>query len=157
MIINFSDEPIIYGEKSIFLAGPTRRKSNFQKSWRKIACDLLEEMGYDGIVYVPEFKDEDMPVELEAQASWERVGLENAKAIVFYLPRELPDMPGFTTNVEFGMWLARKPNETILCCPYGYVKNKYLEWLYTKEKPNSPIFRTLKEILENAITINENM
>ena len=156
MIINFSDEPIVKNEKSIFLAGPTRRNSNFKNSWRKEACDLLEKMGFNGVVYVPEFKYDNNPMDFLNQAGWERVGLQNAKAIVFYIPRKLPDMPAFTTNVEFGMWLTKKPNETILCCPYGYEKNRYLEWLYLEEKPNSIIYRNLEDILKEAIKINNN-
>ena len=40
---------------SIFLAGPTRRGSCYEQSWRKEAVDILDELGYHGVVYVPEF------------------------------------------------------------------------------------------------------
>lgn len=48
MIINFSDEPInLDNKKKIFLAGPTLRNSSFNNSWRKEACEILENIGFD--------------------------------------------------------------------------------------------------------------
>lgn len=160
MIINFSDEKENLNKeyKSIFLAGPTMRNSAFEKSWRKGACEILDIIGFAGIVYVPEFKNGNNPMEFLNQAEWERNCLQNADIIIFYIPRKLPEMPAFTTNVEFGMWLTKKPNATLLCCPLGSEKNRYLEWLYLKEKPNSVIFRDLEEILRYANKIlNEKM
>ena len=40
MIINYSDQEIIEGKKSIFLAGPTPRGETVI-SWRTEACQLL--------------------------------------------------------------------------------------------------------------------
>ena len=54
MKINYSDEEILKGQKSIFLAGPTPRGED-AVSWRKEACNILEKLGFDGIVYVPEY------------------------------------------------------------------------------------------------------
>ena len=39
---------------------------------------------------------------------WDREGLIKASVIFFWIPRGLPDMPAFTTNVEFGYWLHSK-------------------------------------------------
>ena len=54
MIVNYSDQEIIKGEKSIFLAGPTPREKDII-SWRNEAIKILENLGFDGIVYVPEY------------------------------------------------------------------------------------------------------
>ena len=54
MQINYSDEDVKKGIKSIFLAGPTPRDGNVI-SWRIEACKILEKLGFDGIVYVPEY------------------------------------------------------------------------------------------------------
>ena len=153
MIINFSDEPIKISHNSIFLAGPTLRDSEFAMSWRKNACDYLEEHNFSGVVYVPEFKNSNTPIDLMNQVEWERTGLINAGIIVFYIPRKLPLMPGFTTNVEFGMYLSKRPDETILCSPYDAEKNNYLEWLYEREKPGAKIYRTLEEVLSDAMNM----
>ena len=54
MQINYSDQPVITEKKSIFLAGPTPRGEN-QISWRKKACEILERLNFEDIVYVPEY------------------------------------------------------------------------------------------------------
>ena len=41
MKINYSDEDVVKGEKSIFLAGPTPRNKD-ARSWRVEACNILE-------------------------------------------------------------------------------------------------------------------
>ena len=157
MVRNFSDMPIeIDKENSIFLAGPTLRNATFEESWRKDACDYLEELGYTGIVYIPEFSNGTNPFDFMNQVEWERDGLVNASKILFYIPRKLPELPGFTTNVEFGMYLAKRPNSVVLCSPEGAEKNRYLEWLYLKEKPNSFIYRDLKQSLRDIVKELEN-
>lgn len=155
MIINFSDEAVneTKGLKSIFLAGPTLRDSSFDLSWRKEACAILETLGFSGIVYVPEFGKSDNPMDFINQAGWERKALMRSDVIVFYVPRKFPELPGLTTNVEYGMYLARKPLASLLCCPPGSEKNRYLEWLYNEEKPGAHIFRDLKEVLQEAVII----
>lgn len=104
MIINYSDQEVIKGEKSIFLAGPTPRGEGII-SWRNEACKKLEENGFDGIVYVPEYSTWKPKADYVDQAMWERQALTEATIILFWIPRSLPDMPAFTTNVEFGYWL----------------------------------------------------
>ena len=107
MRINYSDEKIVDSDKSIFLAGPTPRGEN-AKSWRVDVCKKLEELGFDGVVYVPEYSSWKPKEDYVDQAMWEREGLTKASIIVFWIPRSLPDMPAFTTNVEFGYWLHSK-------------------------------------------------
>ena len=65
MIKKFSDSPILLdkNKKSIFLAGPTLRNETFDKSWRKKACEILEQNGFDGIVYIPEFEHGNNPMD----------------------------------------------------------------------------------------------
>ena len=153
MIKNFSNQEVIINKDlpSIFLAGPTMRNSTFEKSWRKEACNILEMLNYNGVVYIPEFSDDNIQRDYLRQTEWERTALINADIIIFYIPRKLPEMPGLTTNVEFGMYLARKPESVLLCCPEGSEKNRYLEWLYTKERPGKMIHKNLKELLEEAV------
>ena len=43
--------------KSIFLAGPSMRDTNVG-SWRKKALEILKKLGYDGVVFVPEYADD---------------------------------------------------------------------------------------------------
>ena len=92
-----------------------------------------------------------MKPDLTEQASWERAGLQNATVILFYIPRKLPELPGFTTNIEFGMWLTRKPEACELCIPNNAEKVSYLKWLWNTEVPNKPIYTDLNSALETIV------
>lgn len=153
MLINFSNEPIKLNKKSIFLAGPTYRNRTFDESWRKIACEKLQELGFDGLVYVPEYSTGNMKPDLTDQASWERAGLQAASIIIFYIPRKLPELAGFTTNIEFGMWITKKPNNCMLCIPDFAEKVEYVKWLWSVEIPNKPIYVNLDDVLGQAIKL----
>ncbi len=94
---------------SIFLAGPTYRvtKGNVvPKGWRAEALNILEEKGFDGVVYVPEYSDV-QPADwtYSRQVDWERTALSISKIILFWIPRDIKTLPAFTTNIEFGEWL----------------------------------------------------
>ena len=147
MIINYSNEEVKEGDKSIFLAGPTPR-SDKVVSWRKEAIKYLEELNYDGIVYIPEYSTWKTRGNYEDQVMWERNALTSAKVIVFWIPREIPDMIGLTTNVEFGYWLHSK--KVIYGRPDSAEKIKYLDWLYELDYNEKPI-NDLKLLIEEAI------
>lgn len=147
MKINYSDESIIKGEKSIFLAGPTPRGKE-AISWRKEACNLLEQMGFDGVVYVPEYSTWKPKESYIDQAMWERMALTEATIIMFWIPRHLPDMPAFTTNVEFGYWIHT--GKVLYGRPDNAEKIKYLDWLYELDYNIKPI-NNLEDLLKEAI------
>ena len=147
MIRNYSDEIIIKGKKSIFLAGPTPRDEN-TVSWRIDVCDRLEKLGFDGVVYNPEYFSWKPKSSYIDQAEWEREALTEATVILFWIPRDLKDMPAFTTNVEFGYWLHT--GKIIYGRPDNSVKNKYLDWLYKVDYNKEP-FNDLDELLKESI------
>lgn len=147
MIVNYSDQEIIKGKKSIFLAGPTPRGKDII-SWRNEAIKILEKLGFDGIVYVPEYSSWKPKTDYVDQAMWERVGLSNATIIAFWIPRHLPDMPAFTTNVEFGYWLHT--GKVVYGRPNDAEKIKYLDWLYKLDYNEEPI-DSLEELLNVCI------
>ena len=147
MIRNYSDEIIIKGKKSIFLAGPTPRDEN-TISWRIDVCDRLEKLGFDGVVYNPEYSSWKPKSSYIDQAEWEREALTAATVILFWIPRDLKDMPAFTTNVEFGYWLHT--GKIIYGRPDNSVKNKYLDWLYKIDYNKEP-FNDLDELLKESI------
>lgn len=147
MIVNYSDQEVLKGEKSIFLAGPTPRGENVL-SWRSEAVEYLESIGFDGIVYVPEYSTWKPKADYVDQAMWERQALTRATVILFWIPRSLPDMPGFTTNVEFGYWLHT--NKVLYGRPDDAVKVKYLDWLYELDYHEKP-YHNLKELLNKAV------
>jgi hypothetical protein len=154
MNIRFSDQEFYYDENSIFLAGPTLRDNVFANSWRSEACDILKNMGFNGTVYIPEFSiprhfdDSD----LDNQVEWEWDCLDTAGVIAFWVPRELELLPGFTTNVEFGRYITKKPNQVILGYPENAEKIEYLKRLYLNEIAKEPA-RTLEETLKKSVDL----
>lgn len=149
MIINYSDQEVIKNKKSIFLAGPTPRGENVE-SWRTMACQIIEQYGFDGIVYVPEYSSWKPKADYVDQAQWERDALANSSVIAFWIPRFLPDMPAFTTNVEFGYWLHT--GKVLYGRPDGAKKIKYLDWLYKTDMNTEP-FNNLEDLLINSVEL----
>ena len=149
MIVNYSDQEVLNNKKSIFLAGPTPRGENI-KSWRVEACKIIEELGFDGIVYVPEYSTLKPKADYVDQAQWERDALSNASVITFWIPRTLPDMPAFTTNVEFGYWLHT--GKILYGRPDNAKKIKYLDWLYKTDMNKEP-YTNLEELLKGSVEL----
>lgn len=151
MIKNYSDQEVLKGNKSIFLAGPTPRGKD-TISWRIEACRILDKIGFDGIVYIPEYSSWKPKESYVDQAMWEREALSNASVILFWIPRHLPNMSGFTTNVEFGYWLHT--GKVIYGRPNDAEKIKYLDWLYEFDygiKPIDNLEQLLNEVIKSII------
>jgi hypothetical protein len=119
---------------TLFLAGPTPRSPDVP-SWRPAALRLLEELGFRGSVFVPEEEGGGLrDAHEDDQVRWEWAALERADAIVFWVPRDLRTMPGFTTNVEFG--LHCRSGKVLLGYPPGAAKMGYLTRLPPPDKCN---------------------
>lgn len=123
-------------------------------SWRKEACQILDQLNFNGIVYVPEFSTWKSKEHYVDQALWEREALTGSTVIVFWIPRSFPDMPAFTTNVEFGYWLHS--GKVIYGRPIGALKTKYLDWLYQMDYGKEPI-ADLKVLLEKSLLLCEQL
>lgn len=130
---------------AIFLAGPTLRGDDKTKypDWRKEALDILEKFSFDGAVYIPS----PMKENFGDQVDWEVYHLENADCILFWVPRDLKILPGFTTNIEFGEWL--RSGKIVLGCPLDAQKVRYL--IYRAKKYNVPVAETLFDTVEKSI------
>jgi 8-oxo-dGTP pyrophosphatase MutT (NUDIX family)/nucleoside 2-deoxyribosyltransferase len=137
--------------KSIFLAGPTSRNPK-DKSWREDAIAILEKLGYNGHVFTPEYRDNkeiDLgpDEEYKAQVQWEEDALNQADIIVFWIPREIKTLPGFTTNIEYGVW--SDSGKVVLGYPKTAEKMRYLQ--HYAEKYNIPTSNSLEETLKLAV------
>lgn len=140
--------------KSIFLAGPSLRPGQEDEiSWRKLALQILVNMGFDGTVFVPEnrdgmFDDNTNTAENYAlQLEWEEKCLNVADVIVFWINRQLPELMGLTTNDEFGVW--KYSGKVILGCPTEADKVRYQS--YYAQKLNIPEYNNIYLTLSHAV------
>ena len=154
MQVCYYDTPMIEGKRSIFLAGPTVRVEQQGtwkgKFWRDEALKFLEQSNFDGIVYVPECsKRFSHTYSHRYYFGWEWRALHMAGVILFYVPRKFPELPGLTTNVEFGYYngIGKK---VVYGRPNGAYRTQYLDKLYDKvhgKKPKTDI----KSLVQEAI------
>ena len=122
-------EPLINLHDPIFLAGPSRRPNDpeFKKDgWREEAVRLLREADFNGDIIIPEPRDKQPLTDWShrRQVDWETEGLHKAHRIIFWIPRS-EDLPGYTTNIEFGEWL--NSGKIYVGWPNGSLRNDYLQ------------------------------
>lgn len=143
VVYAFEEAPTSY-TRSIFLAGPTPRDAE-TPSWRPEALRILEALGYDGVVFVPEARDGKWRKDYDGQLEWEEKHLHMADCILFWVPRELARMPAFTTNDEWGTW--KYSGKCVFGAPPEAPKVNYQRY-YAKKLlvPNA-------ETLEGTITL----
>ncbi|WP_370379109.1 nucleoside 2-deoxyribosyltransferase domain-containing protein [Catenulispora sp. GAS73] len=139
---------------SVFLAGPTPR-SEAVTSWRPQAIAALEAAWTAPPtlhILAPENPGGLPETEYDDQIEWEWEGLDRASAILFWIPRDLRTLPGFTTNVEFG-FVARTGRVVLGCppdCP-NPERNRYLVRL--ARRLGVPVTGTLAETVARAVEI----
>lgn len=140
--------------KSIFLAGPTPRNKEVQ-SWRPEALKMLELLGYDGIVFVPELRPNDNyhshnPLsycDYDKQVMWEHNAIKMSDCVLFWIPRDLEKLPGFTTNDEWGS--LKSSGRVVLGAPKDAPKTRYQK--YFADLYLVPHAETLAETVKNAL------
>lgn len=135
---------------SIFLAGPSPR-GNMDYNWRPQALKFLEHYAFNGTVFVPLQSDWQWLDNYQAQIDWELHYLDLATAILFWIPRHLEHLPGFTTNVEYGMFV--KSGKIVLGHPKSAPKLGYLNRL--AQLNHIPICHNLKATAITAIQLCE--
>ena len=144
----YSDEPPLPAMlPSIFLAGPTPRSKDVP-SWRPEAIEILKKLNYKHYVCIPEFKHGEQ-IDYLTQVNWEKQCLHYCSQIVFWVPRNMENMPALTTNCEFGFWMAKNPGKVYYGRPDHSVHNRYLDWLYEDIKKEKP-FTELSKLLEHV-------
>lgn len=142
------EEPPDSFRSAVFLAGPTPRNADVP-SWRPECLELLEQHGYDGVVFVPEPPGGDRFGDYDSQVEWEAMGLQMADVILFWVPRDLETMPAFTTNVEWGMWYDS--GKAVWGAPSAAPKNTYLT--YYAKKSGAPVCSSLTETVSTTLKL----
>lgn len=149
MRVVYAHEPL----ESLFLAGPTPRdeKTYFESGgtdWRQDALEVLRRFRYEGYVYSPVPKPPGVwPGDYYGQIDWELQALKQATVVLFWVPREVKHMPGFTTNIEFGA--LYRSGKVVLGYPHEAEKMKYLD--YVAKAWNIPVFHTLEETISASL------
>lgn len=155
-------------DPSIFLAGPTPRRQEESPGWRPEALSLVETFekkyaqGAELTVFVPERQPRPVlsggKFDWAAQVEWEWRHLNAATAIIFWVPRSLPYMPGFTTNVEFGRYVSVRRKEVVYGRPDKASKIGYLDWMYRKlaeREPCDDLEKTVQAACALAILLSD--
>lgn len=151
--IVWAREPIPAGP-SVFLAGPTPRTGTVG-SWRPDAIAALDRAwAGPGLLTVltPESRGGRRAAEYHDQVDWEVTGLDAATAILFWIPRDVRTLPGFTTNVEFGLYV--RSGRVVLGCPADCPspeRNRYPIW--TAHRYGVAVHQTLPAAVDGALAL----
>ncbi len=137
---------------SIFLAGTTPR--NRKKDWRKQFILMLQNAGFEGVVYNPDYTELESRLSYEDQILWEIKAMKNASLVVFWVDRDLPKRPGLTTNMEFGYWL--RDDKIIYGRPDKSEKCFYLDYVYKFERKKKPL-TSLEALAKETIKYISNL
>ena len=151
MKVIYAQQPLETEGKTIFLAGPTPRKESVQ-SWRPEALIAFRDLNFDGTVLLPEFRDNKdwkNNFAYDNQIIWEQEAMELADIVLFWIPRSLPDMPAFTTNTEYGYWLAKDPVKIVLGIPKNAVKCDYIK--YTAKQNLILVHTHLEDLVKYSV------
>ncbi len=132
--------------KAIMLVGPTPRRADVL-SWRPEALRILESLGYDGVVFVPECEDGTWRHNYDDQIETEERMLNMADCIVCWVPRDMATMPALTTNDEFGHW--KNSGKVVFGAPQGAPSVRYQQ--YYAQKLCIPLHETLEATLQTAV------
>ena len=152
--LNFYGEQVIQGYKSLYLAGPTTLEATFNESWRKMACNMLKDLGYRGIVYIPEFKEK-VYHEESKDLDWDLKAFEKADIVLFYIPNNKIDNLDNKFYTDFGFILGKKPEKCMLCGTDTELVTKYMQQLYNYVSKDGVMYNNLYEALIKAVIILE--
>ena len=150
--------------KGIFLAGPTHRIKTDQvtvtsegndvpRSWREDALGLFDDINYDGVIYSPEWANNEKPEgwTYDGQVQWEVDALNASDVIIFWIPRDMEKLPALTTNIESGEWMHS--GKIIVGAPESAVKMDYISSRCSME--SIPFVDTLQGCVYSAASMVE--
>ncbi|WUT01643.1 nucleoside 2-deoxyribosyltransferase domain-containing protein (plasmid) [Streptomyces sp. NBC_00708] len=140
---------------SVFLAGPTPRLSRPVDSWRPTAIAELNTQWHSDVpltVFSPESRGGFRAAHYDDQVGWETQAREQADVVLYWIPRDLETLPGFTTNVEFGLDITQR--KIVLGCPPDCPnpeRNRYLIWV--AHRHGAPVCQTLVDTVGASLSV----
>jgi hypothetical protein len=141
---------------SVFLAGPTPKAAG-APSWRPAAIELISARWTAPrtlSVLSPEDTDFRYDQHFDVQVDWETEARAQADVILFWIPRDVRAMPGYTTNVEFGLDVATVPERVVLGCPPDCPSPEHNRYLISVAKRRGvPVLSTLAETVSAALAL----
>ncbi|MGA6161217.1 nucleoside 2-deoxyribosyltransferase domain-containing protein [Amycolatopsis magusensis] len=153
MKLVWAREPLPATGPTLFLAGPTPRSDRPVPSWRPAALEVIDRRWTGPLtVLTPESRDGVLAEDYDDQFAWETAARAMATVILFWIPRDLRALPGFTTNVEFGHDVAG--GRVVLGCPPDCPdprRNKYL--IHLARHYGVPVCETLEDTVGTALEL----
>jgi hypothetical protein len=141
---------------TIFLAGPIERVTEGQPvripRWRDTALTYLDRRPEKLVVYNPQWVTKSKDWTYEAQVKWELDAMSRAMVRLFWVERNLPVLPGFTTNIEWGKWWDDL--DTVSGAPPDAQHVRYMQTLHCFA--GKPWYTSLKQCCDVAIGLLSN-
>ena len=148
MEIIYATERWDKGPPSLLLGGPCPR-TNSREDWKPGALEIIEQLEFEGTVIIPVPKTGHWIELSDSLIDWRIECFENATAVAFWVPRDLKNLLGLRTNVDFGSrWTVGR---FVLGYPHDAVKMRYLH--RRAEMVGAPIRHSLRETLEAGVHI----
>ncbi|MBO3737992.1 nucleoside 2-deoxyribosyltransferase domain-containing protein [Actinoplanes flavus] len=151
-VVYANEEPPEAWDASLFIAGPMPRTTDVP-SWRPEALKAVESAWQSAgelVVFVPEPRN-GKPLKYDHH-TWEDRWLAIVDVILFWVPRNMQNMPGLTTNVEFGRW--ESSGRVVLGTPPNAAHVGYLRECAIRN--GAPVTATLNEAAAAAMEMISN-
>lgn len=120
-----------YKVPSIYLAGPDNSPDIFAPSWRNEAIHILDDLKFNGRVYVPEISDYNQYNKNDYTESdknkWIYNHMDNADLVVFWFPNNIVDIKSY---IDFGYMLGNRRNQVVLGYPESDINIENMKRLY---------------------------
>lgn len=146
-------EPIPAGP-SVFLAGPSAHAGTGIESWRLAAVEEIRAQSTSPLtVLTPESRGGVRADRYEDQVRWENEARARATVVLYWIPRDVIALPGYTTNVEFGFDTGRGRRVVLGApdtCP-NPERNRYL--VYVAGQEGVPVRTTLPATVAAVLTL----
>lgn len=143
----------------IFLAGPIQGAVD----WQKEAHQVISKLNPNITVVSPRRQDFEEKHDFDVQVDWETYYLNQtgqSGVILFWLAKENNHVSGRsyaqTTRWELATWKERHKTQgakVVVGIEDGFTGERYIRRMMSKENPDIPIYRTLRQTCRAALEL----